>query len=352
MNTIGIDYHKASFTVCYRSAKAKETFAEFPSTEDCIADFLTSVTCFDQLAVEAMGMCRHFVKKVRPKVAKVTLVNAAKNLLITKSNKKTDKHDASMLAYGLAHGLLPTSRFRSEAAQQVRSMVGARYMLVLMRVRVINFMHAVIARNGQSIPKDKMGHKMWRDRIDLGALELGDRIAMQTLESQINQLHKDILLLKHAIEKASRQLPGYEVLASIPGFGPIRRGTLLATIDDIDDFHSPKALCAYLGIVPRVKMSAGQHIPSKFGRFRAGAITREGDVKARSALTMATNKALSANPSLRAFYDRIKGRKGYRKARTAAARKLLVLIYFALKSGKPIEDFSVIDFSKPHLLEG
>lgn len=349
MASVGIDLRKAQFTVCYRMSETDEMFREFPNSPEGIEEFKQTLTCLDEVAVEYFGLSRDFVKCIRGSVHRVVLVDVANNRMVSESIKKTDKNDARTLAYGLAKGLLPTARFRSEAAHQLRSLLVVRDLLVFHRVRMMNQMYALLSRNGIHIEKRKMRSKICYESICDSDFDFGDQFAWQKYCSQMNAAKADILELDKKIETTSLQMKGYSVLKSIPGFGLITIAYLLSTIDDVNDFPSSKSLCSYFGIVPRTRLSDGKPASSnKIGRFKSGSITRKGDRATRATLIMSVNRVMVHNKTLRAFYDRIKGRKGYRKARTAAARKLLTFIYFALQANEPIADFGEIDFGKPH----
>lgn len=352
MTYIGVDLHKAQFTVCYRKSEEDQVIREFENSPDGFDAFRKTISCFDDLAVEYFGFTRHFIKEVRDSVRQVVLVDVSKNKMISESIKKTDPNDARMLAYGLEKDILPKARLKSEAAHQLRSLLNVHDLLVFHRVRMMNHMYALLSRNGIHIDKRKMRSKVCYENISGDQFEFGDHYAWEKLCSQMNVARADITDIDKKIESASKQMRGSRVLESIPGFGPITVAYLLSTIDNVHDFTSSKALCAYFGIVPRTRMSAGHPVMSKkLGRFRSGAITRRGDTKTRAALTMAVNRVMVHNQSLRDFYDRVKGRRGYRKARTAVARKLLTFLFFALKNGKPVISFGDVDFSQPHKIK-
>ncbi|WP_420428628.1 IS110 family transposase [Kordiimonas sp.] len=348
MTIIGVDLHKRDFTVCYRRSEDDQVTRKFDNSADGMDAFLGTLSCVDRVAVEAVGISRRFVKAVGPRVREIVSVDAARNNLVSQSIKKTDANDAALLAYGLEKGILPLSRFRSEASQQLRSILAARDLLVMTRVRTMNLLNVVAARNGFNFPPSKVRHLNWRGLVDPEKLEFGDAAAWRALNRHMETLRADINELDKQAIAASELFEGNSALSALPGFGPVTVATLLAYIDNIDDFPSAKSLVAYFGIAPRTRISAGEPIPNrKFGKFRAGAITRTGDSRARSAIIMAVNRVFCQNESLREFYERIKGRKGYRKARTAAARKLLCLVYFMLKNRKSVQDFASVNFSRP-----
>lgn len=351
MTFLGIDLHKREFTVCYRQSKNDQVFREFKNSSEGRDEFLKTVSCRDVAAVESLGFDRYFVKLLAPKVKEVVSVHPGANRIVSDSFKKTDKNDAAGLAWGLEKGVLPRSRFRSEISHQLSRLLTCRASLVGMRTKITNQLNFIVATNGFDESLGKLKYRVWRDRVPVESFEFGDYQAWLAFDAQLEKIGESINQLDREIVSNSKLFDGYKVLEGIPGFGMITIAELLAYIDGIENFTSSKALCAYFGIVPRVRQSAGQNIlPKKNSRFRAGAITRQGRTSARSAIVMSVNRVVSENPSLRDFYERIKGRKGYRKARTATARKLLTFVYFALKKGEVISDFGKVDFAKPHEL--
>lgn len=347
---VGVDFHKYDFLACYRVNEDEQTIRSFRNDVEGIGEFIGTLSCQDEVAIESMGIERHFAKVVRAKVKTLLLVNTAQYKVISQSPKKTDKRDAEQLAWGLEKRILPAARFRSEEAIQVRSILNVRDMMVSHRVAILNRFHAICCREGQPIPAHKMRYKVWRNRVLIERFEFGDKVAWQLLESQLTALDRDIRQVDQALLAAVKNMEGYDVLESIPYLGPISTAYILAYIDGVQNFKSAKALCAYFGIVPTTRLSGGKvSAGAKFGRFKSGTITRQGDRKTRSVVTLAMRRLLAQNESLRDFYEKIKGRKGYRKALTAAARKFLMFLFYALKRGGPIEDFAKVDFSRPHL---
>jgi len=65
-----------------------------------------------------------------------------------------------------------------------------------------------------------------------------------------------------------------------------------------------------------------------------------GNKIARTALVQSTFVAIRYSPYLRAFYERIKTKKGAGKAIIATSRKMLGIIYNTLKNNWMFEDFT------------
>ena len=85
-----------------------------------------------------------------------------------------------------------------------------------------------------------------------------------------------------------------------------------------------KKLFAYFGIIPRVSNSNES--------VHHGRITKQGNKLARTTLVQCTLVAIRYSPYLKAFYDKLKSKKGSGKAIIATAKKLLGIIYNTLKN--------------------
>ena len=110
--------------------------------------------------------------------------------------------------------------------------------------------------------------------------------------------------------------------------------TFMAAIGDIGRFSSPRKLVSYLGLDPRVRQSGST--PARHGR-----ISKEGASESRHMLGEAAWKLMMTPGPLRAFFERVRARRGPQIAATATARKLVVLFWHLLSRG---EDYA---FARP-----
>jgi hypothetical protein len=95
---------------------------------------------------------------------------------------------------------------------------------------------------------------------------------------------------------------------------------VLAAVGEFERFPSAEKLVAYLGLHPKIRQSGG--LPANHGR-----ITKAGYAHARGMLVEAAWVASRAPGPLRAFYERIKTRRGFQVAVVATARKLAALCW-------------------------
>lgn len=99
--------------------------------------------------------------------------------------------------------------------------------------------------------------------------------------------------------------------------------TFMAAIGDVGRFESARKLVGYLGLDPRVSQSGSG--PAAHGR-----ISKQGSASARHALVEASWSTVRQPGPIRAFYGRIRARRGHQVAVVAAARKLACLFWCLL----------------------
>jgi transposase len=203
-----------------------------------------------------------------------------------------------------------------------------REQLVRTRTRVKNEVHAVLMRRlkGKSPYSDLFGVKgrKWLRQLSLPPEEA------ETVEAALRHiafLDREIEQVERLVAKQMLTWPEAKRLMTVPGVNLIAAATFLAAVGDIARFRSSRKLVAYLGLDPRVRQSGEQ--PA-----RSGSITKRGSVSARWALVEATWSVVNQPGPLRAFYLRIRSRRGHGKAIVATARKLAVLFWCMLTRGQ------------------
>jgi transposase len=107
--------------------------------------------------------------------------------------------------------------------------------------------------------------------------------------------------------------------------------SILAYIGDISLFENAKQISSYAGLNPRIEQSG-----SGVDRSR---LSKMGCARLRKSLYMPALVAVRYNPLMMALYDRLLVNGKLKKVALVAAvmRKLLVLAYSVLKSGKPFD---------------
>ncbi len=116
---------------------------------------------------------------------------------------------------------------------------------------------------------------------------------------------------------------------------PITAATFLAQIGtangDINRFSTPRKLIGYLGLDPKVRQSGN-------GPAYTGRISKEGAAQVRHVLVESATTAIRSPGPIRAFYERIRNRRGHPIAIVATARKMAKLFWHLLTNDQDYAD--------------
>jgi transposase len=161
----------------------------------------------------------------------------------------------------------------------------------------------------------------------LGQLELpaDERLTLDGCLRQVDFLDEEVAALDREIARQALTWPEVMRLMSVPGVNVQTAATFMASIGDIRRFPSPRKLVSYLGLDPRVRQSGS-------GPARHGRISKAGASEARHMLGEVAWKVMLTPGPLRAFFERVRARRGPQIAATATARKLVVLFWHLLTS--------------------
>jgi transposase len=142
---------------------------------------------------------------------------------------------------------------------------------------------------------------------------------------------RELAIIDAELGRAALASAEVKWLMTIPGVDATVALSIVAAVGDFARFRSPEKLVSYLGLNPRVRQSGGQ--PASHGR-----ITKQGRAHARGMLVEAAWAASKTPGPLRAFYQRVRGRRGMQVPVVATARKLAVLCWHLITKG---EDYAL-----------
>ncbi len=168
----------------------------------------------------------------------------------------------------------------------------------------------------------------WAGRLDLDGLgwELTEMLGDINTADQRCQGATD-----HALELWQQHWPD-DVLASIPGLGPICASTIRGWWGDATHLETAKAATAHAGLNPSMWSSGLSESPSR-------RITKQGPAELRLALYQAANVARRRDPQLAEHYRRLMTERGHNhiSANTAVARKLACRAWAIATTGHPYQ---------------
>lgn len=326
---LGVDLHRNCWTVCTLREDGQSQLREWVLKD--LKAFARTVTASDEVAVESTGNTRLFCEALRPRKCRVVVVNPHQFQVISKSVKKTDEHDAQLLATFLSKDLLPEVRMKAPHQARIASLAQTRDKLVKLRTTLKNKINNLLAARGILLRKESLASERGLERVLSAPVEALERVELEILVGQIRHLNEGIARVEQVLRAEGPKLPGYQNLTSIKGIGDVGACILLSTIGPIADFADEGKLAAYFGIVPRVANSNETE--------RSGRITKRGNKLGRTALVQCALIAARYSPYLQTYYRRIAAARGSGKAIIALARKFLGIIYRTLKNNWVFEDF-------------
>ncbi|MFT3804043.1 MAG: IS110 family transposase [Burkholderiaceae bacterium] len=283
----------------------------------------------DHVVLEATGNTAAIVRALKPHAEQVIVANPLQVRLIAEARVKTDKIDAGILAQLYAAGFLPRVWMPDDQTEALRRQVSRRQQLVRQATRLKNQIHAVLAANLiESCPATDLFGKKGRAWLVSQPLPMDEKISITQRLRALDLLAQDLKELEQPLAQAALESTDARLLLSISGVNGTVAMSLLAAIGDISRFSSPGKLVSYLGLNPSVFQTGNQ--PARHGR-----ITKRGRSQARGMLVEAA-WSVAQNPGpLRAFYLRVRSRRGQQIAAVATARKLAVIVWHVLSTKEP-----------------
>lgn len=266
----------------------------------------------------------------------VLVANASDLYRINMSVKKTDAHDALELAAYMRRRINGENEFSTclmvDSKWMNRRQMCRLYSLESQelsdcrrRLRSFMLLRGTVL---EGFPKDISNERSLK-RLE----ECADK-SSRLLITRSRQCRERVKENLASIVEEFDDEPMYQLLKSIPGFGPVTSAYFSSLIIDINRFPNANSFASYFGIVPKKRDSADSS--PNLG------ITRRGDDVARKMLFMSTMVHVSKDKdrlsAISRQYDRFCSRMPKKKALTATANKMARTMYAILKSGEPYED--------------
>jgi len=281
-----------------------------------------NITQEDTVAFEASNGCWEIYDRLSEHTPNVLVANTNELKVISKSDVKTDKHDAMVLAKLTSVNMLPTIWVPPVEVRELRSLMAQRKQLIKMRTMTKNRMHGILMRRHIRKPMKEAfrdQHKEWW--LDLPLTKVEKLQIKQGLE-QIEFLNKQISEIEECVAELSTQSPWKEQAAFVmqsTGIGLNSAMTILAAIGDITHFPSDKKLVGYSGLGSRVHASGNTN--------RTGKISKQGRKELRTTLVESAWIAIRYNEFWKEEYERLTTRKPANKKITIIAHKTLVVFW-------------------------
>src|SRR5450755_4075452 len=240
---------------------------------------------------------------------------------------KTDRNDAAGIARIMQTGWYRQVQIKSPHSHAIRGLLNSRALLVKVQRDLENQLRGLLKSAGLIIGRAKDG--VFSTRIkDLLATQTDlAAIALPLLQAR-EAIHHQLALLERRVCQLAKEHAQTRAFMTVPGIGPMTALAFLATIDDPSRFRRARAVGAYVGLTPR-RYASGEV-------DWTGRISKCGDTMLRTYLFEAAGVLLTRVQkwcALKAWGLRLAKRSGMKKARTAVARKLAVILLHMWRDG-------------------
>ncbi|MFZ5913927.1 MAG: IS110 family transposase [Pseudomonadota bacterium] len=302
--TVGIDVSKDRLDVAVRPGAQAFTVERNAAGLDQLAQRLRQLAP-QIVALEATGGLETIVAAALAAAElPVVVVNPAQVRAFAKAlgqRAKTDPIDAAVIAH-----------FAEATRPQVRQLPDEATRLLA----------DLVARRRQII--EMIGAERQR------AKRMTARRLQNSIARIVKALEKELASLDDDINDAVRESPAWrekeDLLASVPGVGPVIARTLIAGLPELGRLGR-KQIAALAGLAPFTRQS---------GQWRGRSFISGGRSSVRTALFMGAMVAKKHNPILKAFFDHLTATgKPKMVALIAVARKLLVILNAILRDNRP-----------------
>jgi transposase len=250
----------------------------------------------------------------------------AKKALDMKVNK-TDANDAEGLAHLVRAGWYREVRVKGRSSMLAKALLGARSQLLSMSLALENQIRGILKTFGRIVPKGGGGLFEKNVRVLITEDAAIAAVIMPLLQARQVARGNCVALDRRLIRLVQGDAT-CRMLMTMPGIGPITAVAYAAALEKADNFKQSRAVGAWLGLTPR--------------RFQSGEvdydghISRRGDRQLRALLYEAAAVLLTRvrrESALRRWGHMLRKRLGFKRAATALARKMAVVLHAMWKSG-------------------
>jgi len=265
-------------------------------------------------AVESMNGARFVHDRLELAGWEVEIADAQRVKGLAPLACKTDRIDAWVLAELCRRELVPAIWLPGPGVRAERERARFRLHLVRRRTALKQRVHSTLIAHGKPCPVADLFGRRGRELLDRLAIPEPWRSTLEASLRLIDILDQEIAGQERELRALGADHRYVPLLITLPGVAWILGYTIAAEIGDIARFPSPRKLCGYTGLCPRVDQSGA--------RDRRGPLTKNGPRYLRSGADRgrparralaALPRALPAHPAAARQAARAQGRRDRRR---------------------------------------
>jgi transposase len=233
-----------------------------------------------RIGLEACGASHHWARLLGGLGHEVVLI-PPQYVKAYVQRGKNDKIDAEAICEAMSRPTVQARFVAIKTAEQqaALTMLGARDLLVKQRTMLINAIRGYAAEFGVTVAKGpEQIPELLRRLASEESVPALAREMIGELAGQLPGLDAKLKAIEARLVAWHRQNQTSQLLATIPGIGPIGGVSFALKVPDPKVFRSCRHFAAWVGITPREHSTAG--------RQRLGRISKEGDEDLRRLLVL------------------------------------------------------------------
>jgi transposase len=340
---LGIDQHAKQLTVSLRDSAGDVVLRRQVSTQpEKVLAFFQDITrrcaeadCGFWAIVEVCGFNDWLLEMLKNfRCAQILLVQPEET-----DRRKTDRRDAAKLseqlwlfrdriAAGKHIDKLKIVSIPNSIQLQQRRLTTLRKDASKARGRSINQIKHILRRHNL---QHEMPTKTFPTKLALAWLETlklcpADALELKQHREDLERYTLRLAEFDAAIAELSVEDQDVKLLMQTPGLAQFSAVALSSRIAGIERFKRPRALANYFGLTPGSRNSGDKQ--------RLGHITKAGSGIARWVLGQASKHILKNDPMMKAWFTKIKRKKGPGVARVAVMRRVATILWHMLTKRK------------------
>jgi transposase len=283
-----------------------------------------------RIGLEACGASHHWARVLRELGHEVVLI-PPQYIKPYVQRGKNDKIDAEAICEAMSRPMVQ-ARFvpiKTVEQQAALAMLGVRDLLVKQRTMLINAIRGYAAEFGVTAAKgrEQMRELLRRLTSDQGVPALA-REMVNVLVGQLGGLDAKLKTIEAQLMAWHRQNQTSQLLATIPGVGPIGGVSFALKVPEPKVFRSGRHFAAWIGMTPRENSTGG--------RQRLGGISKQGDEDLRRLLVLGATAVIQQAKPGRAspWLLGLLARKSKKVAALALANKMARIVWAMMISGE------------------
>jgi len=320
---VAIDLAKSVFQVCVMCNGKQVTNKRLRRSE--LASFVIRQKA-DRVAMEACYSSHYWARVFQQQGLEVRLI-PAQHVKPFRRGNKNDRNDALAIAEAMHRPGLRFVPVKTVAQQDVQSLHRLRERWLKARLALTNQTRGLLSEYGVVFAQ---GNKAFREGM-LQVLDGDDVSAL--LKEVLRDIWREYTFLERRLQGISRRIQhcaeqdaNSQLLASIPGIGPVIATAITSSIGNGSAFTSAREFAVWTGLTPR--QSSSGHKSVMLG------ISKRGDHYLRKQLVHGARATMRwcrpRDDEFSRWVNRLIARRGYNKAAVAVAHRLARLAWIIL----------------------